>query len=1079
MGQAARHFDRRSDLPISSRDEGATLRFLKPSALNLLLFGICYAGLSALGKFLALDVDQQGVFWPPGGLFVAILLLTEPRHWWRWVLAAWPAEVAMGVTLYHYPANVSTCIFVGNTLEAMTGAYLVRWFCGTPFMFKTVRNVLAFVYFAVALGPICSATVGTLTLATVGIPTFGKVWFGWWSGDALGILIVAPIVLLSVQRRMFWRRYDRWQYLEAATLIATLVVSAHIIFTSHYPIMYVIMLALLWAALRFGLTGATVAMAIVSIMTVAYTASGYGILADPSNAPEIRIVLVHLFLSMASVFTLVVGANAQQQQLERRLLLEGEERTRRLIEASPIAIGIGSAQGQIEGNKAFYRLIGRDGDEALRDKIGWSRLSGLEYANSDREITQRLQSTGFAGPFENEYVRQDGTRVPTLVSLARLPDEDGYVAFILDMTEQVRVASLARESEGRLRLVAEATNMYSWEMDLRTRMFDWSPNAKRILGYDSLPLDADTALTMVHPEDREPTNSLIEQHLQKGGPFSLECRVLTMQGNIVWLHAQCTTIVDADGNPERLIGISQDITDRKSAEAALKDLNATLEQRVSNQTREIRLLAKALSHLTEGVLITDANLEVPGPAIQYVNDALCRMSGYSAEELIGKTPRIFQGKQTDRETLQQLTQTLSQGNSFSCELINYKKDGTPIDTELFITPLTDTQGQTTTFVSVQRDITARKKSERALQESEERTRSIVDTASDAIVTIDYDGVITSVNESTLHMFGYEKTELIGEKLRIIMPPPYHDECDSFLQSYSATQLSKLIGIAREVSGLRKDGTLIPIDLSFSEIRGAGYTGILRDTTDRKQLQQHVLDIAEKEQRRIGQELHDSIQQELTGSSMYAGVVLDLLMNAEQTHSQDQVTVSFYENEFSKLHDTVQKLCQFLSQTNNHVQQLARGIMPVQIEADGLQMALRELVARLHGGKGITCHFHCPKPILVANNATATHMYRIAQEALNNALRHSRAHQIDVCLSLLDEKQIALEIIDDGIGIDSSDERHQKRQAGMGLRIMDYRARMVDGWLQFERRPEGGTTVRCVVPASEDEVNPKVASSLAD
>jgi signal transduction histidine kinase len=101
--------------------------------------------------------------------------------------------------------------------------------------------------------------------------------------------------------------------------------------------------------------------------------------------------------------------------------------------------------------------------------------------------------------------------------------------------------------------------------------------------------------------------------------------------------------------------------------------------------------------------------------------------------------------------------------------------------------------------------------------------------------------------------------------------------------------------------------------------------------------------------------------------------------------------------------------------------------------------------------------------LVDNNTTATHLFRIAQEALNNALRHSRARQINLYLTKLDEHQISLEICDDGVGIEPCHGDSDQSQTGIGLRTMDYRARIIGGWLQIERRSNGGTVVRCVIP----------------
>ncbi|MBI3468423.1 MAG: PAS domain S-box protein [Planctomycetes bacterium] len=228
----------------------------------------------------------------------------------------------------------------------------------------------------------------------------------------------------------------------------------------------------------------------------------------------------------------------------------------------------------------------------------------------------------------------------------------------------------------------------------------------------------------------------------------------------------------------------------------LRRLNETLEQRVVEQTSKVKLLAAAISHLGEGVVITDDDLDGPGPQILFANEAMCRITGYLADELMGRTPRILQGNGTDRATLNHIKQELSAGRSCTAELVNYRKDGTPYVAELFITSLFDADGRRTNFVSVHRDITERKRTEQALRESQERMRGILHTAVDAIVTIDQRGIISDVNPATTRMFGFAQEELVGQNVKVLMPPPYCDEHDGYLARFLQTGQARIIGIGR-------------------------------------------------------------------------------------------------------------------------------------------------------------------------------------------------------------------------------------------------------------------------------------------
>lgn len=147
-----------------------------------------------------------------------------------------------------------------------------------------------------------------------------------------------------------------------------------------------------------------------------------------------------------------------------------------------------------------------------------------------------------------------------------------------------------------------------------------------------------------------------------------------------------------------------------------------------DRSHESELLRNSVARLSEGVLITDDELDWPGPRIVFVNEEMCRITGYSAEELIGQSPRIMQGEQTDRATLDRLKAELSAGGSSVVELVNYRKDGTPYDAELFITPLFNAEGRRTNFVSVHRDVTVQRCTENAFRESEERFRLFMDNS---------------------------------------------------------------------------------------------------------------------------------------------------------------------------------------------------------------------------------------------------------------------------------------------------------------------------------------------------------------
>ena len=390
---------------------------------------------------------------------------------------------------------------------------------------------------------------------------------------------------------------------------------------------------------------------------------------------------------------------------------------------------------------------------------------------------------------------------------------------------------------------------------------------------------------------------------------------------------------------------------------------------------------------------------------------------------------------------------------------------------------TDNQvgGVVITFV----DLTQRKKAEAIqrendarhfaeLHDSAERLQAILNTAADAIITIDLQGKIDSINLATESLFQHKRNELIGENITLLLPSlSSSDEAHGAAQTIQV-KLTALVGNRREVMAQRKDGSTFPVDIALNRVDHLGlYTGILRDITVRKQLQAHILQIATEEQSRIGQELHDGTQQELTGLSLFAGAINDFFDNATQRSDQDSDEWLLPDSDYHRIKQTLAKLTQGLIEANQHIHKLSHGIMPVQVDAGGLRSALAELASSANANQRLNCHFKFTGSGAISNNAVATQLYRIAQESLTNSLKHGKASEIRISLTQ-SSTQTVLEISDNGIGFESTERPDTTpERGGLGLRIMKYRASILGGELQLTRNSRNGTTVRCTIPALGD------------
>ena len=220
------------------------------------------------------------------------------------------------------------------------------------------------------------------------------------------------------------------------------------------------------------------------------------------------------------------------------------------------------------------------------------------------------------------------------------------------------------------------------------------------------------------------------------------------------------------------------------------------------------------------------------------------------------------------------------------------------------------------------------------------------------------------------------------------------------------------------------------------------------------LQQELLSIAEAEQRRIGQDLHDDIGQELTGLAMKAETLAEIV-------TERQIP------ERALAGDIVAGL----DRTRSKVRALSRGMIPVEIDSGGLVSALEELTARLGDVHNISCTLRCPDRSIEIDRHLATQLYHIAQEAITNALKHAQAQKIQVTLEA-EQSAIKLQVRDDGIGVPVRGQRPD----GMGLRIMSYRSELIHGKLDVNSTETGGTLVSCLV-MRESEHRTDVLTSL--
>lgn len=343
--------------------------------------------------------------------------------------------------------------------------------------------------------------------------------------------------------------------------------------------------------------------------------------------------------------------------------------------------------------------------------------------------------------------------------------------------------------------------------------------------------------------------------------------------------------------------------------------------------------------------------------------------------------------------------------------------------------------------------------ERSLAENRNRLTAILDTAVEGIITINDRGLIESVNVATEKIFGYAAAEVIGQNVSLLMPQPFRGEHDQYLANYQQTHQPKIIGIGREVSGRRKDGSVFPLELAVSEITLADrrvFTGFVRDITARKEAEVAMQDLSrqlirahEAERARLARELHDDVTQRLARLAIDAGRV-------ERGADGSAATA------------LMRSVREGLVRLSEDIHALSYRLHPSVLEDLGLAEALKAECERFSRQESVAAAVTLRELPTVIPLETALCLFRVTQEALRNAARHAQASRVDVSVRGVDGG-LQLAVIDDGIGFDPA---QQRARPSLGLASMRERVLLVRGELDIESAPGRGTTILVSVPLEQ-------------
>jgi len=406
-----------------------------------------YFGAAKLGLLAAVAQKVVSSAWPPTGVALATLLLFGVRFWPGIALGAFLLNWTSGV-----PAAGAAGIAAGNTLEAVTAVLLLRRVADFRPSLAGLRDVFALVTLAALVSPLVSATIGVLSLWASGMierAAAGHLWFVWWSGDAMGDLLIAPLLLAWAHARR--TRWPPARAAEAGVLLVSLLGLTAVLLRPPTGDEYAIFPLIIWAALRFGVLGSATASGIVAALTIWFTVHGQG--SFVGSTPTHDLLLLQMYLALLSVTGLVLAAMTTERRQAEQAARESEQRYRTLLENAPEAILVHQDGRWIIANRAALKLLHAARVEQL---VGRATLDIVhpDYRAIVRERIEREFATGEPAPLlEQQFIAVDGTvlDVEVVGIPITLAGRQGGQIIVRDITERRQAEQAVRERQAEVR----------------------------------------------------------------------------------------------------------------------------------------------------------------------------------------------------------------------------------------------------------------------------------------------------------------------------------------------------------------------------------------------------------------------------------------------------------------------------------------------------------------------------------------------------------------------------------------------------------------------------------------------------
>jgi PAS domain S-box-containing protein len=587
-----------------------------------------------------------------------------------------------------------------------------------------------------------------------------------------------------------------------------------------------------------------------------------------------------------------------------------------------------------------------------------------------------------------------------------------------EIAERKRVETELRASEERFRQLTDNITEVFWMTNVeKSQMLYISPGYEAIWGRScqSLYDNPRSWLDAIDPVDRE---RILAAAMKQEGGYDEQYRIIRPDGSRRWIRDRGFPVYDANGVVYRIAGLADDITEQKEAEEALSKSELQLRLVWEKSLDGMRLMDEAGNFIA-------------------VNEAYCRLVGQPREALLGHSLAVIFPEARREHALKRhrerfRARSIPPHSEEELKLWNGQTVYLEISSSFVESP-----GSPPRLLSIFRDISERKKADAELLEKEERFRLFMDNNAMIAFIKDEEGRFHYVNATLQRKFPFPLLGRTGFDC-------YPAEVARQLQERDQMVLSSGQTLEFTDSIPFPDGTItdwVNYKFPLKDASGRRFLGcVCVEVTQQRKLEKQLLEISDREQARIGHDLHDQLCQFLVGILFHCN---DLSADLAKTRRPEAAQA--------------EKIAELINSAISQARQLAKGLFPVLLEREGLVPALEEFALGINDRFKIECVVQCEHPVEIQQQAVANHLYRIAQEAVHNAARHAHARHVTIRLrkrnSILD-----MSVIDDGSGMANG-----AYDSGMGFHIMNYRAHTIGGKLEVKSLAGNGTTVICRVP----------------